>query len=157
MRARPAASGTTAARTAAADKQAHVRSRAHRRRQQSEVDFGQHRTQVDRRALGIKRPEHRRVDLRPNYPPVICTRPRHHARHSRLSEVPKLQAHWVAQMTVPCARRTCSRSRAVVTGPTPPGTGDTAPATWAADGSTSPVVPPSEVGLVPTSITTAPG
>lgn len=49
-------------------------------------------------------------------------------------------------------------STAVVTGPTPPGTGvrtEAIPVTAAA--STSPASPPSSAGLVPTSITTAPG
>ncbi len=49
-------------------------------------------------------------------------------------------------------------SCAVVTGPTPPGTGVTAAAIGStAAVSTSPVSPPSAVALVPTSITTAPG
>ena len=45
----------------------------------------------------------------------------------------------------------------MVTGPTPPGTGLSAPATTATAGSTSPASPPSAVALVPTSMTTAPG
>lgn len=45
---------------------------------------------------------------------------------------------------------------AVVTGPTPPGTGVIAEARVAAATSTSPIKPPSGVGLVPTSMTTAP-
>ena len=48
-------------------------------------------------------------------------------------------------------------SSAVVTGPTPPGTGLSAPATSATFGSTSPARPPSGVALVPTSMTVAPG
>ena len=48
-------------------------------------------------------------------------------------------------------------SSAVVTGPTPPGTGLSAPATSATFGSTSPARPPSGVAFVPTSMTVAPG
>jgi MarR family len=46
---------------------------------------------------------------------------------------------------------------AVVTGPTPPGTGLSAPATSATFGSTSPARPPSGVAFVPTSMTVVPG
>jgi DNA-binding Lrp family transcriptional regulator len=46
---------------------------------------------------------------------------------------------------------------AVVTGPTPPGTGLSAPATSATFGSTSPARPPSGVAFVPTSMTMVPG
>jgi hypothetical protein len=48
-------------------------------------------------------------------------------------------------------------SSAVVTGPTPPGTGLSAPATSATFGSTSPARPPSGVAFVPTSMTVVPG
>jgi hypothetical protein len=48
-------------------------------------------------------------------------------------------------------------SSAVVTGPTPPGTGLSAPATSATFGSTSPARPPSGVAFVPTSTTVVPG
>ena len=48
-------------------------------------------------------------------------------------------------------------SSAVVTGPTPPGTGLSAPATSATFGSTSPARPPPGVAFVPTSMTVVPG
>lgn len=58
--------------------------------------------------------------------------------------------------TVSAARIVCWSSSAVVTGPTPPGTGVTAAACRATAGSTSPTRAPSSVGLVPTSMITVP-
>src|SRR5881296_626820 len=66
------------------------------------------------------------------------------------------QAGLIDAIAGDAAEATCRSSSAVVTGPTPPGTGLSAPATSATAGSTSPASPPSAVALVPTSTTTAP-
>src|SRR5580692_4957784 len=67
-------------------------------------------------------------------------------------------AAWPAAASPLAASTVCWISMAVVTGPTPPGTGVSRPAMpVTAAASTSPARPPSGAGLVPTSITTVPG